>query len=278
MATIAPIFTSTRVPYGVNRFDRAPTRIWAEATPDTATSTKQPSAMLEYRATTTARRSPGSTPRRSTSMVRPPTQSAAPTRCSPSAVTAASWLAVPAAWPCCASGMRPIIETAAVRATIPRERTAKQSTVTAAATSTVTSQARPRSVPVRNTPIDWPNCSSMLISEPATLRKVKKVVTADDTVQMPLAAAATSMARFHSGPDRESPTVASARPPIVAAADRSTTSREIGSPKRTRGPGSAISAAFAPPPMTSAVSSATNPTSRSTAGPAMRAIRFTRQA
>ena len=161
---------------------------------------------------------------------------------------------------------------------MPRERTAKQSTVTAAATSTVTSQARPSSVPVRKTPIDCPNCSSMLMREPATLRNVKNVVTADATVQTPLAPAATSIARFHSGPERESPMVASASPPIVAAADRSTTSRAIGSPKRTTGPGSAMSAGFAPPPMTSAVSSATNPTSRSTAGPAMRAIRFTRQA
>ncbi len=45
---------------------------------------------------------------------------------------------------------------------MPRERTAKQSTVTAAATSTVMSQASPSSVPVRKTPIDCPNCSSRL--------------------------------------------------------------------------------------------------------------------
>lgn len=70
MATIAPIFTRTSVPYGVNRFDSAPTRICADAVPETATSTKQPRAMLEYRATTAASRSPGSTPRSSTSMTK----------------------------------------------------------------------------------------------------------------------------------------------------------------------------------------------------------------
>ncbi len=47
IATIAPTFTSTRTPYGVARFENAPTRICADATPDTATSTKHPSAMLE---------------------------------------------------------------------------------------------------------------------------------------------------------------------------------------------------------------------------------------
>ena len=126
--------------------------------------------------------------------------------------------------------------------------------------------------------MDCPNWSSRLIRDPATLRNVKNVVTADATVQTPAEAAATSMARFHSGAVRESPMVASARPPMVAAADRSTRTRAMGRPKRTAEPGSAMSAASAPPPTTSATRSDTNATTTSTAGPAMRAIRFTRQA
>ncbi len=253
-------------------------RICADTTPETLTSTKQPSAMLEYRPTTAARRAPGTTSRMRTSITSPPTQSAAPTRCSPSAVTAASWLAVPAAWPCCVNGTRPISATPVVSATMPRERTAKQRTVTAAATSTVVSQASPRSVPVRKTPIDCPNLASRLTAPPATLRYVKKVVTAEVTVQTPAAAAATSIARSHSGAVRESPMVARASPPMAAAADRSTSIRAMGSPKRTTAPGSAISAASAPPPTTSATSRDTNAASSRTPGPAMRAMRFTRQA
>ncbi len=92
------------------------------------------------------------------------------------------------------------------------------------------------------------------------------------------AAAATSIARSHSGAVRESPIVVRASPPMVAAAARSTTTRAIGRPKRTTAPGSAMSAGFAPPPITSATNREKNAASSSTAGPMERAIRFTRQA
>ena len=258
MATIAPVFTRTSAPYGreqVRERTDADLRRGHSGDGDEHEAPERDAGVPRRRRRPAG---PGHTPRTSTSMTIPPTQSAAPTRCSPSAVTAASWLAVPRRGPAARAGRGRSSTTPAVRATMPRERTAKQSTVTAAATSTVTSQARPRSVPVRNTPIDWPNCSSRLIRDPATLRNVKKVATADATVQTPAggsrdvdgAVPLGAGAREPDGREREPADGRCGRQVDDDPGDRQ--------PEPDDGPGSAIRAGCAPPPMTSAASSATN--------------------
>jgi hypothetical protein len=199
-------------------------------TPDTATTTKQTIAMVEYRARTTPMRPFSSVLRSNTSATSPPSHTEAPSRCRARSVTAASWPLDPAACPCWASGMSPPPASTVSATRAQMFRSTKLSTVTTAAISVVVSQARPSSVSVRKNARVRPNCSSRVTGTLATLRNVKKLVAAEATVQNPAPPAAMSMARSNSGRSRESAKQGRNRVPLVTAAPMLPSIFAIGSP------------------------------------------------
>src|ERR1035437_4873761 len=97
-----------------------PTRIQALTAPDTATATKHHPARVEYRRTLTTRALP-SRGHSIASASSPPTHRTDETRCTARELTAVSWLAAPAAWPCRDRG-RIARMLSAARATMPERR------------------------------------------------------------------------------------------------------------------------------------------------------------
>ena len=98
-------------------------------------------AIEEYRSITVTSRSPPKTPRSTMIVTSPPSQMAANSTCRPNEVTAASWPAASALWPCWAMGTTAAIARMVTKISAVWLRTAKQSTVTAAAIRVTPSHA-----------------------------------------------------------------------------------------------------------------------------------------
>src|ERR1035437_6574599 len=137
-----------------------PTRIQALAAPETATATKHHPARVEYRWTLTARAGP-SRGRSIVSASSPPTHRTAQTRCTARELTAVSWLAAPAAWPCRDRG-RIARMLSAARATMPeRRRTTAAPAVTTIAIAELIAATRVKSSWKRNVWNWLPNVGSL---------------------------------------------------------------------------------------------------------------------
>ena len=109
-------------------------------------------------------------------------------------------------------------------------RTAKHSTVTAAAIKVVVSQAWPSSIVVTNWPSFCPKSSLRSNGTAVTSRNVKNAVAALATVITAADAAATSRARSNSRRFGLSAHTASTSAPIMPAAERFVSSFAIGTP------------------------------------------------
>ena len=92
---------------------------------------------------------------------------------SESEVTAELWFASLPVWPAVAIGTIAAIARIVTSRVASQPRTAKASTVSAAAATVVMSQARPGSVSTRNLPSCSPNAASALGRAGITLRKVR---------------------------------------------------------------------------------------------------------
>ena len=154
-----------------------------------------------------------------------------------------------------------------------QERTAKASTVIAAPAIAVISQVRPPSVSTRKRPSCAPNSGPIPMAGLKVLTNVRKPVVAAATVKIAAEIEAMSSAASNARSPALSVNSAVTSAPTIPAAERLTTSVAVGSPQRTKGPGSPIAKGAAPPPTISPHVSATSATTIRITGPAIRSAR-----
>ena len=160
----------------------------------------------------------------------PPSHTAAPMRCSASAVTARLWFASSPECPCVAIGISAATARIATSSVDVQPRTANVRTVSTAPARVVSNHDCPSSVSTRKRPSCSPNRTSALSCALKMLMNVKKPVTPLATVKTAAETDAVSSATSNGRSPARKANSASTSEPIMPAADTLTKSFARGAP------------------------------------------------